>query len=75
VIRLEAPASGEVTIEDMYAHRSGLPGGAGDLLEILGFDRAEILHRLRLLLLRPLRGQFAYANFGMTTGGEAAARA
>ncbi len=32
----------EVTIRDMYAHRSGLPEHAGDLLEDLGFTRAEI---------------------------------
>ena len=37
----------EITIRDMYAHRSGLPEHAGDLLEDLGFTRAEILHRLR----------------------------
>ena len=61
-----------VTLEDMYAHRSGLPGGAGDILEILGFDRGEILRRLRYLPLSPLRSAFAYANFGMTAGGEAA---
>ena len=32
--------SREVTIRDMYAHRSGLPEHAGDLLEDLGFTRA-----------------------------------
>src|SRR6266567_4238415 len=37
----------EITIRDMYAHRSGLPEHAGDLLEDLGFARAEILYRLR----------------------------
>jgi CubicO group peptidase (beta-lactamase class C family) len=37
----------EITIRDMYAHRSGLPEHAGDLLEEFGFSRAEILHRLR----------------------------
>jgi CubicO group peptidase (beta-lactamase class C family) len=37
----------EITIRDMYAHRSGSPDHAGDLLEDLGFTRAEILHRLR----------------------------
>src|SRR6266576_3130053 len=29
----------EITIRDMYAHRSGLPEHAGDLLEDLGFSR------------------------------------
>src|SRR6266850_2065500 len=37
----------EITVRDMYAHRSGLPDHAGDLLEDLGFTRAEILFRLR----------------------------
>src|SRR5438132_14169211 len=36
----------QITIRDMYAHRSGLPEHAGDLLEEFGFSRAEILHRL-----------------------------
>src|SRR5256714_14411952 len=37
----------EITIRDMYAHRSGLPAHAGDLLEDLAFTRAEIFNRLR----------------------------
>src|SRR5437016_13504877 len=37
----------EIAIRDMYAHRSGLPAHAGDLLEDLDFTRAEILFRLR----------------------------
>src|SRR5437899_318205 len=66
----------EITIRDMYAHRSGLPEHAGDLLEDLGFARAEILHRLRDQ--HPgssFRSHYAYTNFGMTEGGIAAAKA
>src|SRR6266436_7097376 len=66
----------EITIRDMYAHRSGLPEHAGDLLEDLGFTRAEILHRLRFQ--HPgssFRSHYAYTNFGMTEGGVAAAKA
>jgi CubicO group peptidase (beta-lactamase class C family) len=66
----------EITIRDMYAHRSGLPAHAGDLLEDLGFTRAEILYRLRYQ--HPdssFRSQYAYTNFGITEGGIAAARA
>jgi CubicO group peptidase (beta-lactamase class C family) len=66
----------EITIRDMYAHRSGLPEHAGDLLEDLGFKRAEILHRLRYQ--HPgssFRSHYAYTNFGMTEGGVAAAKA
>src|SRR5207253_11409284 len=57
----------EITIRDMYAHRSGLPAHAGDLLEDLGFTRAEILYRLRYQ--RPdssFRSHYAYTNFGIT---------
>src|SRR5438094_6735232 len=66
----------EITIRDMYAHRSGLPAHAGDLLEDLGFTRAEILYRLRYQ--RPdssFRSHYAYTNFGITEGSIAAARA
>src|SRR5438034_1600370 len=66
----------EITIRDMYAHRSGLPEHAGDLLEDLGFTRAEILHRLRYQHPRSsFRSHYAYTNFGMTEGAVAAAKA
>jgi CubicO group peptidase (beta-lactamase class C family) len=66
----------EVTIRDMYAHRSGLPEHAGDLLEDLGFSREEILRRLRYQ--RPassFRSEYAYTNFGITEAAVAAAKA
>ena len=66
----------EIAIRDMYAHRSGLPAHAGDLLEDLEFTRAEILYRLRYQ--HPdssFRSHYAYTNFGMTEGGIAAAKA
>ncbi len=66
----------EVTIRDMYAHRSGLPSHTGDLLEDLGFTRAEILYRLRYQ--HPgssFRSQYAYTNFGLTEAATAAAKA
>jgi CubicO group peptidase (beta-lactamase class C family)/pimeloyl-ACP methyl ester carboxylesterase len=66
----------EITIRDMYAHRSGLPAHAGDLLEDLSFTRAEILHRLRHQHpASSFRSQYAYTNFGMTEGAIAAAKA
>src|SRR5881275_2414358 len=66
----------EITIRDMYAHRSGLPAHAGDLLEDLGFTRAEILHRLRYQHpASSFRSHYAYTNFGMTEGAIAAAKA
>src|SRR5882724_10708683 len=66
----------EITIRDMYAHRSGLPEHAGDLLEEFGFSRAEILHRLRYQ--HPdgsFRSHYAYTNFGLTEAAAAAAKA
>ena len=65
----------EITVRDMYAHRSGLPDHAGDLLEDLGFTRAEILFRLRYQ--HPdssFRSHYAYTNFGMTEGAVAAVK-
>jgi CubicO group peptidase (beta-lactamase class C family) len=63
------------TIADYFTHRSGLPTGAGDDLEDLGFDRATILDRLHLIPLAPFRSTYQYSNFGITTGAEAVAAA
>lgn len=67
--------SSKLTIADLYAHRSGLPPHAGDLLEDLGYDRDQILHRLRTLPLQPYRISYNYTNFGMTAAAESVARA
>lgn len=68
-------ATAGVRLDDLYAHRSGLPDHAGDLLEDLGFARRTILRRLRFLPLTPLRTAYAYTNFGLTAAAEAVARA
>ncbi len=44
-----------ITVGDFYAHRSGLPEHEGDLLEDLGYDRRQILERLREVPLDPFR--------------------
>ena len=66
-------ATEQVTIRDMFSHRSGLPTGAGDVLEDLGYSRPAILQRIRLV---PLAGKFResyhYSNFGLTEGALAA---
>lgn len=64
-----------VTIADMFAHRSGLPDHAGEGLEDLGFDRAEVISRLRFEPLSPFRISFGYTNYGLTAGAVAAANA
>jgi CubicO group peptidase (beta-lactamase class C family) len=66
----------EVTLRDMFCHRSGLPDHAGDALEDIGYGRAEVLHRLRYI--RPdssFRSHYAYTNFGLTAAAVAAAKA
>lgn len=64
-----------VTVGDLYAHRSGLPDHAGDLLEDLGYDRQQILDRLRLLPLGSFRDSYEYTNFGLTAAAVAVAAA
>ena len=72
----DAYPSQEVTVADLFAHRSGLPGTAGDELETLGYGRNDILHRLRLVKpASSFRAGYAYSNFGLTEGAVAAARA
>lgn len=70
----DAEDSEQVTVGDMYAHRSGLPDHAGDTLEELSFDTDTILRRLDLLTSRPLRQGFAYTNYGMSAAGFAVAQ-
>lgn len=71
----EPVATAEVTVGDLFAHRSGLPDHAGDDLEDLGYERPAIIHGLRHLPLEPLRTSYAYTNFGLTAGAEAVAAA
>ena len=66
----------QVTLRDMFCHRSGLPDHGGDMLEDIGYGRAEVLHRLRFI--RPdssFRSRYAYTNFGLTAAAVAAAKA
>lgn len=68
-------ASKLVTVGDLYAHRSGLPGHIGDRLEDMGYDQRQVLERLRFVPLDGFRTRWAYTNFGMTAGGIGVARA
>ncbi len=66
----------ELTVADLFAHRSGLPGDAGNELQEIGYSRAEILHRLRLVPpSSSFRAGYSYSNSGLTEGAVAAARA
>jgi CubicO group peptidase (beta-lactamase class C family) len=69
-------ATRQVTLRDMFCHRSGLAGHAGDLLEDIGYSRDEILFRLRHLPIgQRFRASYAYTNFGLTQAAVAASRA
>ncbi len=65
----------ELTIRDLFAHRSGLPDHAGDLLEDMGYGRDEVLRRLRYQKPHSsMRSAYAYTNFGLTEAAVAAAK-
>ena len=65
-----------MTIRDLFSHRSGLPGNAGNELEEIGYDRDEILYRLRYVPPASSFGTgYSYSNFGLTEGAVAAAKA
>jgi CubicO group peptidase (beta-lactamase class C family) len=74
-LRLHDPyPSAEVTLRDLFNHRSGLPGTSGDDLEAIGFDREVIGERLRLVApSSSFRAGYAYSNAGITQGALAAA--
>lgn len=72
--RLKDPwVTSHVTVGDLLSHRSGLPDHGGDALEDIGFDRRQVLERLRLLPLAPFRISYAYTNFGFTAAAESVA--
>ncbi len=66
----------EVTLRDLFSHRSGLPGTSGDDLEAIGYDRDAIMLRLRLVPpSSSFRAGYAYSNAGLTQAALAAAMA
>ena len=72
----EAWPTQEVSLADLFSHRSGLRDHGGDVLEDLGFDQDTILYRLRFLEPEySFREGYAYTNFGVTAAAVAAAHA
>ena len=69
----DAWVSEHVSYADLYAHRSGLPGHIGDVLEDVGYDRAEVIEQLRHVPLDAFRASYNYTNFGLTAAADAAA--
>ena len=75
-IRLSDPwVADHVTIRDLLSQRSGLPEyGTDELQYAFGYNRSEILSRLRYLgLTGAFRSSYAYSNIGVTSAAEAAA--
>ena len=65
----------QVTVRDLFNHRSGLPGNAGDDIEDLGYSREEVMRRLRLVPpSSSFRAGYAYSNAGLTAGALAAVK-
>ena len=68
-------ATRNCTARDLLAHRSGLPALEGDALEALGFDRKEILRRIRFIEPKySFRERDGYSNPGIFAAGMLAAR-
>ena len=64
-------ATRNATVRDLLSHRTGFISGSGWLWTGSGFDRAEIIRRLRLQKeTLGFRNRFAYANEIYTAAGE-----
>ena len=64
-----------LTERDLLAQRTGWPAYTGDQLDSFGYDRAEILRRLRFFKPRySVREVAQYSNPGFFVAGEVAAR-
>ncbi len=72
---LDPYPTSQLTIRDLFAHRSGLPGAAGNDLEDIGYKRAETMRRLRFVPpSSSFRAGYSYSNAGLTEGALAAVR-
>ena len=68
-------ATRHATVRDLLAHRTGLPAFTGDLLGEEGYDRAEVLRRIRYVApAASFRERALYSNLGFFAAGEVAAR-
>ncbi len=68
-------ATRHATVRDLLAHRTGLPAFTGDLLGEEGYDRAEVLRRIRFVPpAASFRERALYSNLGFFAAGEVAAR-
>lgn len=76
-IRLDDAYAGQwVNARDLLTHRAGFPAFFGDLFDHLGYDRADVLRRIRYVKpATSFRDRPAYSNIGYFLAGELAARA
>jgi CubicO group peptidase (beta-lactamase class C family) len=71
----DAGVSAALTLRDLLAHRSGISDAANLLWFGTGYERADILGRLRLVgQATPLRTAYSYSNVLYLAAGEAMAR-
>lgn len=71
-----ADAGRWVNARDLLSHRAGFPAFFGDLFDHLGYDRADVLHRIRYVQpASSFRERPAYSNIGFFLAGELAAKA
>lgn len=64
-----------VTIEDLFAQRSGLPDAAGVLFADLGYPEEQVIDMLRAVRLEPFRTSYHYTEVGVMVAEAAVARA
>jgi CubicO group peptidase (beta-lactamase class C family) len=72
----EPYATENATLRDYFAHRTGLPAYAGDLLTQLGYGPDELVRRARFLPFdHSFRAKWAYSNYGIFLGQQSSAHA
>ncbi|MFM7676084.1 MAG: serine hydrolase [Synechococcus sp.] len=72
----DAYAGQWVNARDLLTHRAGFPAFFGDLFDQLGYDRADVLRRIRYVKpATSFRDRPAYSNIGFFLAGELAAGA
>ncbi len=59
------------TTRDLLAHRTGLPAFTGDVIGVLGYDRAEVMRRVRFFTPAwSFREEDGYSNIGYFVAGQ-----
>ncbi len=72
----EPYATANASLRDYFAHRTGLPAYAGDLLAQLGLSSDELVRRARFLpFTHSFRARWAYSNYGVFLGHQSCAQA